>query len=127
MKSLNKLLLILTSCLIINCEPILEAPPGYNNGEIQGTVFYDPDNDGNYEIAPNAKIKLNSMPGLPDGKPETTSNSQGYFEFKDIEPSDDHFVWAQKNIGNTYYEKILHFPVKEKSTTTLTLYLRKQF
>ncbi|MBU4308406.1 MAG: carboxypeptidase-like regulatory domain-containing protein [Nanoarchaeota archaeon] len=124
MKSLNNLLLILTSCFLLNCEPVLEPPAGYNNGKVQGTVFYDPDGDGNYEVVGDATLCLDGISYFANGKPKTNSNSEGYFEFPDVEPG-EHLVWGHKKVGNIYHETNITFPVEEKKITTLTLRLRK--
>jgi len=126
MKNLKSLLLILTSCFIINCEPVLETPAGYNNGEVQGTVFYDSNNDGIYEFAPNTHLCLDGMPGLSPNNPLTISNGNGFFEFKEIEAG-EHYVYGEKNIGNTYYTRIKYFDIEKKSTTNIELFLKKQF
>jgi len=100
----GRLISLIACCLIAwKCEQPLEAPEGYYNGTIEGKVYYDPDNDGQFEPAPLAKVKLDEHPLLPDTKPKTLTDSWGYFKFEDVEPG-EHVIWGSKEgQGSAYY------------------------
>ena len=66
-------------------------------------AYQDPDNDGQFEPAPLAKVKLDEHPLLPDTKPKTLTDSWGYFKFEDVEPG-EHVIWGSKEgQGSAYY------------------------
>jgi len=103
MKNLKNLLLLLTSCFIINCEPVLETPtPSKKEGDISGRIVWDFNGDGHTEPVYESLVAVDVHPSLNHLGENKITSHHGTFYFSEV-PKGEHRIYATKTTYEPEY------------------------